>query len=276
MGLCCNSIAYVYPALLRSDRFGAGTIAVAVMLELGGNVWVANIYYAVAGKFFSPVKKSLGDNKTRAYAPSDGTASTPECIPPFTQFGAPMDESIRPRSLSIGMEQPADHVAQAGETGPAVTEGNLKEPSIVMLLVKNILLWAILAGLLLNISGAPFYAVPGKSLQMLGAMFAPLLYAIIGAELKFDLGIESYGVVLRVLVCRWLCNGMAIAIVRFLPWGLSLRIQGALTLCMLTPLPSTFIMYTGLFGYRSDQAAVMYSISAISSLAAISICTPFV
>merc|ERR1711920_249713 len=106
--------------------------------------------------------------------------------------------------------------------------------------------------------------------------FGPLLYAIVGAELQFDLGFSSYGVVLRVLLSRWLCNAVGIGIVRLLPWGLSPPIRGALTLCMMTPLPSTFIMYTGLYGYRRDQSAVMYSVSAVASLAALSLFAPLV
>merc|ERR1712080_565959 len=111
---------------------------------------------------------------------------------------------------------------------------------------------------------------------MLGTAFAPLLYAIVGSDLRFNLGSASYRVVLNVLVCRWLLNLVGIAVVRLMPWGLDARARGVMTLLMLTPLPSMFIMYTGLYGYRADKAAVIYNLSAISSLFALNALEPYV
>lgn len=273
MALCGNSIAFVYPTLLSSDRFGAETVPVAIMLELGGNVWVANIYMALVGRVFVPSSKKDDDVKVKPYLPSGDDLQSAQGVPPFTQFGAVGgDQQLSCPSDTIALDQVSSSCGSTSVEPPDTT----KAPSVLVLLARNVLLWAIFVGLLLNVSGAPYLAVPGKSLEMLGTMFGPLLYAIIGTELKFDLGFASYGVVMRVLVCRWLCNGVAVGVVRLLPWGVSHQIQGALTLCMLTPLPSTFVMYTGLYGYRSDQAAVMYSIAAVVSLAVISFLTPLV
>lgn len=271
MALCCNSIPFAYPALLRSDRFGAETVAVAVMVELGGNIWYCNIYYTLVGRLFAPSMKKFDDANVQAYSPSEDKLQSAQGAPPFTLFGVSANDQQPP---STSDSPTIDQVSQSGGSTPAESKAASKEPRVLALLAKNMLLWAIFVGLLLNVTGVPYFAVPGKSLEMLGAMAVPLLYAIVGADLRFDLGLESYGVVMRVLICRWLCNGVAVGIVRLVPWGVSTRIQGAVTLCMLTPLPSTFVLYTGLYGYRSDQAAVMYSVSAIVSLAAISFLTP--
>lgn len=272
MALCSNAIPFVYPALLGSDRLGAETITAAVMLELGGNLWIANLYYAIVGRVFAPSSKKMDDN-AREFS-SIGTPENAPGVPPFTQFGVSVNAQQSPGSLSY------DRVAQSGtiSIGPPPTkqQGVSNEPRVVALLTRNVILWATFIGLVLNFIGAPYYAIPGKSLEMLGAMFGPLIYAIVGAELQFNLGCSSYGVVLRILFSRWLCNAVGVGIVRLLPWGLSPPIRGALTLCMMTPLPSTFIMYTGLYGYRRDQAAVIYSVSAVASLAALSQFTPFV
>lgn len=275
MALCANAIPFVYPALLGSSRFNEETITACVMLELGGNIWMANIYYAVAGKLFAPSHKKLDDGKMQSSSSAKSLETEPS-VPPFTQFGVSMNEQRAPDDSGSSS---SGHIAESESTSngtPAGEQSRSKQPRVVALLTRNVLLWAIFVGLILNVTGAPYYIIPGKCLQMLSAMFGPLLYAIIGAELQFDLGLESYGVVLRVILSRWLCNAIGIAIVRLVPWGLSPPIRGALTLCMLTPLPSTFIMYTGLYGYRRDQAAVMYSISAVASLAAISLLAPFV
>jgi predicted permease len=274
MALCGNAVSFVYPALLGSDRLGAGTITAAVMMELGGNLWMANIYYAVVGRAFAPSSKKM-DGMVSDSPSVDSLESAPHA-PPVTQFGS----ANAPQSPDDSGCPFSDHIAQSepASSGPpsAKQQGVSKEPRVVALLTRNVLLWAIAIGFILNVTGAPYYAIPGKSLQMLGVMFGPLLYAIVGAELQFNLGASSYGVVLRVLLSRWLCNAVAVGIVRLLPWGLSPPIRGALTLCMIAPLPSTFVMYTGLYGYRRDQAAVMYSVSAVASLAALSLLAPLV
>jgi predicted permease len=157
---------------------------------------------------------------------------------------------------------------------PTSTPTSPQWKRIATLLFRNIALWAVALGLLLNLAKVPYFALPGRSLNVLGSSFAPLLYSLVGANLRFDLGLASYGVVFRILLTRWVVCLLMVGFVRTVPWGFDARMQGVITLCISCPLPSMFVMYTGLFGYRTDQAVMIFNVTAIVSLLTISFLTP--
>lgn len=67
----------------------------------------------------------------------------------------------------------------------------------------------------MNIFGVPFTALPGRAVRSITGAFAPLLYVMLGASLRFNLGPSSYRTVVKALVGRWCANSVVIVFVRY-------------------------------------------------------------
>lgn len=286
MALTGNAIPFVYPVLLNSDKFGLASVAVAIMWDLGGNMWVNFVYYAFIGERYAPPAETLyqADKLTSVVTSASGPSTRPRSR--SNSHVAPEPEGIGASNLAGDAESgrglPVSmcavdpvQVLDALPSGKGASSG-AQWKKILAVLAKNVTLWSCALGLLLNALKVPFFVLPGRSLNVLGSAFAPLLYSLVGANLRFDLGLASYGLVVRVLMARWSVSLAMAGLVLYLPWGLEEQLKSVLVLCLAAPLPSMFVMYTGLFGYRTDQAVMIFNISAIMSLLALSALAPTV
>eukprot|EP00928_Gymnodinium_smaydae_P023854 TRINITY_DN19516_c0_g2_i1.p1 TRINITY_DN19516_c0_g2~~TRINITY_DN19516_c0_g2_i1.p1 ORF type:complete len:233 (+),score=32.75 TRINITY_DN19516_c0_g2_i1:66-764(+) len=60
MTTTAGALAYVYPVLMRSERFGPAALPVAVMWELGGNIQVAVLFHGMVAEMYSPNRREQG------------------------------------------------------------------------------------------------------------------------------------------------------------------------------------------------------------------------
>jgi predicted permease len=281
-----HALPFVYAALMNSDRFGIESVPVAIMWDVGGNMWVNIIYYAIVGDSYSPASAETEKLSTPEAVVPNAASTSSRARSRTSSFSskrvAPSADTMGAASLGTEVEEDPElpvamcavDPAQVIAVLPTSTPTSPQWKRIATLLFRNIALWAVALGLLLNLAKVPYFALPGRSLNVLGSSFAPLLYSLVGANLRFDLGLASYGVVFRILLTRWVVCLLMVGFVRTVPWGFDARMQGVITLCISCPLPSMFVMYTGLFGYRTDQAVMIFNVTAIISLLTISFLTP--
>lgn len=138
---------------------------------------------------------------------------------------------------------------------------------------RNPMIWSGVIGLLLNRLEIPRYPLPLRATNSLMGAFPPLLYAFVGANLRFDLSWESYGTISRALVTRWAMCGVVAAVGRNC-WPVDEQVRGVLTLCVVAPVSASFVMWTAKYKYPLDQASMLFNVSAIVSLLTMSLIAP--
>lgn len=260
MAMTAGSMAFVYPQITRSARFGHQSAAIVVMWELGGNMAIATIFYGISASAYAPVPAaetegaSLAEDAARA-ATVRARANAPQ-----------------PTVLPVVVGMPAELPDERGG-GLSSRSGFASDVAAGLMhcrqgagpVLRNPVIYAAFAGLALNAMGVPVYPLPARSVQALGSSFPPLLYAFLGANLRFDLSRDAYGTVMRVLFARWVaCVPVALFIWYALP--LSSESRGVFVLCVAAPIASSFCMYASKYGYQMDQCAMIYNLCCIASL----------
>lgn len=263
MAMTGGSMAFVYPQLIHSARFGPQSAAIVVMWELGGNLAMAIIFYGLSASAYAPVPTGEAEGASLA-APGgeDGRAGA------VRMRSAVPQPTMLPVVVGAPAEVPDDQgggIAASRGFAPHVATGLLACRESVGPVVRSPVIWAAFSGLALNVMGVPVYPLPARSVQALSSSFPPLLYAFLGANLRFDLSLDAYGTVLRVLLARLVVCGL----VSLLVWyavPLSSNAKGVFMLCIAAPIASSFCMYTSKYGYRMDQCAMIYNLCCIASL----------
>eukprot|EP00932_Pfiesteria_piscicida_P007001 SRR837773.16984.p1 GENE.SRR837773.16984~~SRR837773.16984.p1 ORF type:complete len:380 (-),score=108.09 SRR837773.16984:135-1118(-) len=287
MSTTASAMAYVYPVLLRSDRLGMATVPVVVMWELGGNLAVAVLFHGFVAQTYSP--KALeaapairGDVMAAVYPEPAAERS------PAQEVGKPQD--LEEAMSSVSPTVITDSAGQAHEAASPSSQGRLLRRAsrsfagaaesasqtlrrLGVVFIRTPLVWGIIAGLILNVMNVPFTALPGRAVHALTGAMAPLLYVLLGASLRFNLGISSYRMVFKSLFCRWTANGLLILFIRFvltLFMPFDSKTIGVMTLCICAPMTTTFVMFSGMHGYKMEQVSMTKNISDIVSLVVMS------
>jgi len=162
-------------------------------------------------------------------------------------------------------------LASAVGEGAVLTWATMRRLGRVFMRVP--LVWGILTGLALNMFGVPFTALPGRAVRSLTGAFAPLLYVMLGASLRFNLALSLYRTVVKALLGRWCANSVVILFVRYvLPmvFPLDSFFIGIITLCCAAPITTTFVMYSSQYGYKMEEVAMTKNISDVVSLVVLS------
>eukprot|EP00931_Biecheleriopsis_adriatica_P088185 TRINITY_DN62558_c0_g1_i1.p1 TRINITY_DN62558_c0_g1~~TRINITY_DN62558_c0_g1_i1.p1 ORF type:complete len:415 (+),score=70.94 TRINITY_DN62558_c0_g1_i1:40-1245(+) len=289
-------MAYVYPIILRSPRFGVLAVPQVVMWELGGNVHAANLFCAMVAQLYPVDKGPDEEHLTKSERMDEPSPSlAPQSL--GAQSPVPDPDKAHSRSRvntveSLGqhvanedhdVQLPRDDPAETGElpTSPSKTKHIAKGSSkidtakrIAVAVLRSPPIIGMLIGILLNCIKAPMYELPGKAILSLTSAFGPLLYVLLGASLKFTLDKGSFRLVGKAVLSRWASNMFLILCVRLLP--LEELTRGILTLCLMAPLPGTFLLYSIQNGYSMDLISLVKNISDISSFVIMSLLVFFV
>lgn len=271
MAMTGGSMAFVFATVLRSERLGAQAVAVVAMWELGGNMPTALVFHGASASAYAPqvdddgaASSSLrsGSTSSARVRPSKASASvlpatSPEQVLPVV-IGAP----------SRGGDAPA--AEGRGGVSAAATCVQLVKPCL-----RNLVLYAMIVGVTLNLLQVPVYPLPARAAQSLMGAFPPLLYAFLGANLRFDLGPDGYALVARVIAARFaMCVPLALLVRLAAP--LSERIRGVIVLCLAAPIASSFLMYSAQYGYRMDRNVMVYNVSALVALIVLTLLEPLI
>lgn len=291
-----GAMAYVYPVILRSERFGLAVVPIVVMWELGGNIMVAVLFHGYVAQMYAPKSED---------APTllPGTPSGQHARELFSGHALPTGTEPAPQRLGITCEAlPVEgHGTLDGVPSPPETptdSKNLRSMSMRSLrstrssldivakasavsikklfgiLVRTPLIWGLAIGLFLNLASVPYTALPGRALRAVSSAFPPLLYVLLGSTARFDLGFASYGAVFKSLCGRWAMNLLLILVVRYtIP--LDPKTIDVITLCLVAPITTTFVMYSGQNGYRMDQVSMTKNISDVVSLVMLNLLSLF-
>mmetsp|Transcript_48323 Transcript_48323/g.104049 ORF Transcript_48323/g.104049 Transcript_48323/m.104049 type:complete len:406 (-) Transcript_48323:507-1724(-) len=284
-----SAMAYVYPVVLKAERLSAVGVPIVVMWELGGNIVVAVVFHGLVAQAYSP-KRWEGhplQGATPEATPTSAQAldKFPE-IPPQTIGTATSSTSpdelvfseLTNRTSDInpsvaGLRARAGSGSEENGTSAAPrTIGSQVVSALrrsVGVIIRTPLIWGIIVGLTLNISGTPFTALPGRAVNALTGSFAPLLYVLLGASLRFNLGLAMYGTVAKTLALRWTLGAILVLFTRFvLPLFIPLSniMLGVISLCIFAPITTTCVMFSGQHGYKMDLVAMTKNISDVVSL----------
>lgn len=263
MAMTGGSMAFVYPQLIRSSRFGPQSAAIVVMWELGGNFAMTIIYYGLSASAYAPAPSSESEGASLAAPVEDedraGAVRMRSSVPQPTVLpvvvGAPTEGSDEQARGIVETRGFAWHVAKGLSAFREAAGPVVRSPTM----------WAAFSGLALNGMGVPVYPLPARSVQVLSSSFPPLLYAFLGANLRFDLSRDAYATVLRVLLARLIaCVPVALLVWYAVP--LNSNAKGVFMICIAAPIASSFCMYTSKYGYRMDQCAMIYNLCCIASL----------
>lgn len=263
MAMTGGSMAFVYPQLLRSARFGPQGAAIVVMWELGGNMAMANVFYGLSASAYAPVPTGEAEVSSLAAPVEEGRRAA--AVRARTAVPQP---SVLP--VVVGMpadvpdEQGGGLTARSGFASH-VADGLLQCRQAAGPVVRSPVIWAAFAGLTLNALGVPVYPLPARSVQSLSSSFPPLLYAFLGANLRFDLSRDGYGTVARVLLARWVaCVPVVLLVWYVLP--LNSEARAVFVICVSAPIASSFCMFSSKYGYQMDQCVMIYNLCCIVSL----------
>lgn len=246
-------MAFVYPVLLQSERFGPDGAAVVVMWELGGNLVVVTLLHGLAAGFYAPAPAQEVQS----------LESSPGGSPPATLRARGPNLSVVVGAPSTGAHGPDVEAEEGSGTNAVDVVAHLR--AVARQVAKNPLIWAASAGVVLNMLRVPVYPLPAKALHSLGVAFPPLLYIFIGANLRFNLGLAAYGTVARVLLARLVSCVVVGTLVRFM-LPLEPDVRSICVLCVAAPIATTFCMYTSHYGYPMDLAVMIYNGSALASI----------
>lgn len=141
--------------------------------------------------------------------------------------------------------------------------------------LKTPVVMAAVVGLCLNALSVPMYPLPARAAEAFMSAFPPLLYSFVGANLRFNLGKESYFFIAKALCCR-LCICAIVAFTGRFLWPVDDNTKGVLTLCVSAPTAISFILWTARYEYPLDQASMLFNMSAVSSLMIMSLISPIV
>eukprot|EP00437_Effrenium_voratum_P011252 CAMPEP_0181425640 /NCGR_PEP_ID=MMETSP1110-20121109/15262_1 /TAXON_ID=174948 /ORGANISM="Symbiodinium sp., Strain CCMP421" /LENGTH=358 /DNA_ID=CAMNT_0023548831 /DNA_START=38 /DNA_END=1114 /DNA_ORIENTATION=- len=243
-------IAYVIPVVLGSEKFSPDDVGFAAMFDVGGNMLVGICYYGVMNSIYASANPTALKDTKDEEAPATPPAGT-----------IAMVSELPVRTTS---EPPTAHRSEATEVTSTSRELLRRCQELSIRLFTNPLICALFGGVMLNLCQVPLYPVPVQALRALSGAFPPLLYAFLGATLKFKLGRKSYGMVGRALFFRLcLCLSMFSLIKYVLP--LEDPMSSVLALTTVCPMASTFLMYAIQSGY-AEEAAITYSLAAILSI----------
>jgi len=273
-----GSMSFVFATVLRSERLGAEAAAIVAMWELGGNMAVAVVFHGISASAYAPQVDDDADSTTSSLhrlsssesvatiRPSKTAASvlpvvSPEQVLPVV-IGVP---SVDGGGVQARKHSSAERLALALAGGAKLLQPALRNP----------VMYAMLLGITLNLSGVPVYPLPARAAQSLMGAFPPLLYAFLGANLRFDLGPEGYALVAKVITARLAACAPLALLARFaLP--LSERMCGVIVLCLAAPIASSFLMYSAQYGYRMDQNVMVFNVSALVALILLTMLEPLV
>merc|ERR1719326_2116263 len=103
--------------------------------------------------------------------------------------------------------------------------------------------------------------------------FPPLLYAYVGANLRFDLPWQTYLAIARSLSVRWIMCG-AVAYTGRQLWPVDEATRGVMTLCVVAPVAASMVFYTAKYSYPMEQTSLLFNLSAVVSLIVMSLIAP--
>lgn len=320
LALVSHSMAYLYPVLMSSNRFGMDAFPIVAMWELGGSIWASNIYYAMAANVYRVPEAQDNEDalarKPMRRAPSIGTALTlaeragaastqkpsaecedmsidaivmpvlhknsddpSQCANVVTHEDIKTDVGqggVRARSDGAHVDPRTVGKASMDETASDVSPtpprpvAQLRLYSLLLPVLRNPVIWAAVLGLTFNICQVPYYVLPGKAIDSLMGAFSPMLFALLGANLKFNLGREGYVRVFVLLIVRSLLSLAVLVVLRFCVPLPDMQ-RSVLSLAMLTPIPGTFVMFSFANGFKMDEVVMAYNLSAIISLTALNL-----
>lgn len=306
MSTTASAMAFVYPVVLQSDRFGTNSAAIILLWDFGGNLAVCWLLQGIAARRYAPgLMEEVEDVDPKKCAAASAALESaadrgdPELA--ASTFGRAVDAEVdarRTQDPEAGTqfdpeagnkfeEKISDVTTHATETTRATdavtaVPSDFAETSMVLTYLKyagmglrNPVLLAAGVGLLLNMARVPMYPVPARAAQSLMGAFPPLLYAFVGANLRFNLGRDSYSFIAKALFTRWtVC--VAVALAGRALWPVDEKTAGVLTLCMAAPATAALMMWASHFSYRLDQASMVWNVSAVTSLIVMSLIAPIV
>lgn len=271
MTTTAGSMAFVYPVLLQSERFGKETAAIVVMWEFGGNLIVAILLFGIAASAFAPDRELLNDSSSlreRDQPPAGKPA--PEVIGSSAETPGHIS-AAEFSGIVISEQLPPDVPSSPSKSSRSSVR--MQYLSLATAGFRSPMIWAGGFGILLNGLQVPRFPLPLQATKSLMTAFPPLLYAFVGANLRFGLSWESYGTISRALVTRWAMCGIVVAVGRNW-WPVDEQTRGVLTLCVVCPVAASFMMWTAKYRYPLDQASMLFNVSAIVSLITMSLIAP--
>eukprot|EP00930_Biecheleria_cincta_P029216 TRINITY_DN20342_c0_g1_i1.p1 TRINITY_DN20342_c0_g1~~TRINITY_DN20342_c0_g1_i1.p1 ORF type:complete len:411 (+),score=34.80 TRINITY_DN20342_c0_g1_i1:32-1264(+) len=295
MALTGSGLDYVYPVLLGSDRFGMDSVGMVAMYDLGGNMPVNIIMYSLMASLYAPahfmesqeeapvevaISAVSSHETTSELRPRPRAATSDTLAADDAQGPAPCAVGITSEDVAVQvLPSVSSSESDASQQSKSPVESQSKTGAKRVLdlakpITRNPVIYSVLVGLSLNILEVPLYPLPVRAVRGLVACYPPLLYALLGVSLRFDLGRRSYGLVARALLFRIvLCSAVVIFVRYVLP--LDNKARGVLTVCAVSPIAAPFIMYSAQFGYRMDQSAMTYNLSAMISMLVMNVIVRF-
>lgn len=286
MSTTACAMAFVYPVVLQSDRFGANAAAIVLLWDFGGNLAVCWLFQGIAARRYAPALTketlSVGEAKGSLEKCTEVQAKGSEVQEKTVCHCADVDvEQGEPSNDEKTVTEQSSEISDSRTLEEAETQDTADSSALLEYLryagmaVKNPVLMAAAVGLLLNMARVPMYPLPARAVESLMGAFPPLLYSFVGANLRFNLGKESYSFIAKALFSRWtICATVAMA-GRVL-WPVDEQTRGVLTLCMAAPATAALIMWCSHFSYPLEQASMVWNISAVVSLIVMSIIAPVV
>lgn len=290
MALTGNSMSYVLPAVIQSSRFGTDCAPTVLIWELGGNIWVSTLFYGVSAVIYSPLgaeSEPTIENETRECCDQLGRGSgvVVESLP--ASIGVPLEsrcagsETLPTSQNDIDLDavqsaSPTQSPPNVGQVSHnTVPVGALQCREVMWKISKIPMLWGALLGLLLNLLHVPRYDFPCKAINNVASTFSVLLYVLLGANIRFDIGIVGYRHVASMLLIRWTAAAFFILFMRtFLP--LDATKKGVVTLCLMGPVSTPFVMYVMRHNHPLGPGMMVYNVSALASVLAINLLEPIV
>jgi predicted permease len=254
-------LSFLYSGIGEHPRFGKEATAVCLMWDMGGNFWVSQALCFAVGSMYGPHKLKLNDcTDPEALEQADG---------PTISSNHTDDEGGR--SDGMGFDASFSVTKPTGKALLTVVSprAGAKIGEIIKVVLFTPLLQSFVIGVVLNFTGlpAPFYL--GEFLDIVGSLFRPSLYFVLGLLLSFDLLGDASAVrmVLGALALRFFFMG-ALALFAWKVMRFDRITRATVSLALLSPSSSTSVFVMSKYNYSEKFEAMMSLTLTLSVLIA--------
>jgi len=244
--------SFLYPLLLRNERFGEKSLACAVLWDLGGNMWICQFALFAIAAFFRPgAGGPSGDDAIGGGAPARDELELDELMD--DEDG---EQLLAPRKGPAVAEAPRS-------TLQALSDGIPRE--IVVDALKQPVLVCCVLGFLLNFAGVPLPLLADTPLWTLGEPYKFSLYFLVGYYGDHRIGSHEVKRMGFALGVRYAISAtIIVAVLVLLPMEPIYRYTVALAL--LSPTSSYIIHLVGEHGYGEGMLRLTVCGGFVSTL----------